>query len=69
MRKTGQIYRLSGGMVPDRICKGCGNCRKEKIGHRKPDGGHTDAETEKVKGEKACEERRILYHLSGSGKM
>ncbi len=49
--------------------QGCGNCRKEKIGHRKPDGGHTDAETEKVKGEKACEERRILYHLSGSGKM
>jgi len=28
------MYRLSGGTVPGRICRDCGNCRKEKNGYR-----------------------------------
>jgi len=34
MRKISEMYRLSGGTVPDHICRDCGNCRKEKNGYR-----------------------------------
>lgn len=34
MRKISEMYRLSGGTVPGRICRDCGNCRKEKNGYR-----------------------------------
>lgn len=36
MRKTGQIYRLSGGMVPDRICRAAAIAEKRKLGTGSP---------------------------------